>query len=82
MNALEQYFARTGGNMKRLAGRIGCAASTLSRPLAGKRDPSVSLARKVEEVTDGAVTAQDFIAICLGAAKAKPAQALEERVTG
>ncbi|MEN5084293.1 helix-turn-helix transcriptional regulator [Bosea sp. TWI1241] len=71
MNALEQYFAdHPGENLNRLAARIGCAASTLSRPIAGKRNPSVTLATKVEETTGGAVSAQEFIAICIAAARA------------
>lgn len=68
MNELERYFHNSGENLNRLAQRIGCAPSTLSRPLKGERDTSVQLARKVEEHTAGAVSAESFLAICMKAA--------------
>lgn len=68
MNELERYFRDSGENLNRLAQRIGCAPSTLSRPLRGQRDTSVQLARKVEEHTAGAVSAEAFLSICMKAA--------------
>ena len=68
MNALDKYFAETGENAHRLAAKIGCSASTITRPLRGDRNPSVKLARLIEQHTDGRVTAQQFIAICMDAA--------------
>lgn len=70
MNALDQYFADTGENAHRLAAKIGCSASTLTRPLRGERNPSVKLARLVEQHTEGRVTAKQFMAICIDAAGA------------
>lgn len=67
MNALDVYFSETGENPHRLAAKIGCSASTITRPLRGDRNPSVKLARRIERHTDGRVTAQQFIAICLEA---------------
>lgn len=75
MNRIEQYFADTGDNMAKLAERIGCAPSTITRPLRGERNPSVKLARLVEIHTRGRVTAGEFIAICMAAAKDVPAMA-------
>ena len=67
MNALDAYFAETGENTHRLATKIGCSTSTITRPLRGERNPSVKLARKIEQHTGGRVSAQEFIAICLAA---------------
>lgn len=71
MNALDLYFSETGENAHRLAARIGCSTSTITRPLRGERNPSVKLARLIESHTAGRVTAQQFIAICLDAAPAE-----------
>lgn len=70
MNALDVYFSETGENAHKLAARIGCSASTITRPLRGERNPSVKLARLVEHHTAGRVSAQQFIAICLDASAA------------
>lgn len=75
MNALDTYFAETGDNAHRLAAKIGCSASTITRPLRGERDPSVKLARLIEQHTQGKVTAQQFISICMDAAAASLAEA-------
>ncbi len=73
MNALDAYFSETGENTHRLAAKIGCSTSTITRPLRGERNPSVKLARKIEQHTSGRVTAQEFIAICLKAEAASAA---------
>lgn len=70
MNELDTYFAETGENAHRLAVRIGCSASTITRPLRGERNPSVKLAKLIEQHTGGRVSAQQFIAICMNAASA------------
>lgn len=77
MNALDLYFTETGENAHRLAARIGCSASTLTRPLRGERNPSVKLARLVEQHTGGRVTAKQFMAICIDAAASAPASLAE-----
>lgn len=69
MNALEQYFDTTGDNLHRLALRIGRSHSALSRPLAGTRDTSTTIALDVERGTDGQVTAIQFLKICVTARK-------------
>lgn len=74
MNALDAYFTETGENTHRLAAKIGCSTSTITRPLRGERNPSVKLARKIEQHTGGRVSAQEFIAICLEAESAVAAQ--------
>lgn len=72
MNALDVYFSETGENAHRLAAKIGCSASTITRPLRGDRNPSVKLAKLVEKHTGGRVGAQQFIAICMEAANPAP----------
>jgi len=67
MNALEQYFAETDENISKLAERIGCAPSSITRPLKGERNVSMSLALQVEKATGRKVTAEQFMAICLSA---------------
>lgn len=69
MNALEQYFSATGDNLHQLALRIGRSHTALSRPLAGVRDTSTTIAFDVERGTDGQVTAIQFLEICVTARK-------------
>lgn len=69
MNALERYFENTGTNVSALAAKIGCAVSTLTRPLAGIRNVSMDVAIDVEKATDAQVSASEFMAICLTAKK-------------
>jgi transcriptional regulator with XRE-family HTH domain len=72
-NALTRYFRETGENLSILASRMGRAPSTLTRPVNGERNPSISLAREVEQATGGRVGAAAFIEICMSARSA-PAQ--------
>lgn len=65
MNALQTFLDRNSENISAFAVRIGRSPSTLTRALKGERNPSVSLALDVERGTAGAVSAQDFISICL-----------------
>lgn len=67
MDALADYLNETGERLSVFAVRIGRSPSTLSRALAGQRDPSIDLARDVERGTAGRVTAIQFLAICLTA---------------
>jgi transcriptional regulator with XRE-family HTH domain len=70
MDALSKYLEDGNEKLSAFATRIGRAPSTLSRVLSGQRDPSFDLARDVEAGTDGAVSALQFLEICLAA---KPA---------
>lgn len=73
MNALDLYFESTGTNLSALAAKIGCAVSTLSRPLSGSRNASMDVAIDVERATGGRVTASQFMSICIDAKKAHAA---------
>ncbi|MGF3022688.1 hypothetical protein ACQVP2_07650 [Methylobacterium aquaticum] len=81
MNALERYFAETGENAHKLAERIGCAASTITRPLKGERNVSLDFAISIEKATAGRVTAEDFVSICLAAKKRASGEAHAEQVS-
>lgn len=67
MDALSNYLNETGERLSAFAVRIGRSPSTLSRALSGQRDPSVDLARDVENGTGGRVTKLQFLALCLSA---------------
>ena len=71
MNALKRYFEETGENTLRLAERMGVAPSTITRPLRGERNVRLDTALQVEIATDGRVTAEDFLSICVAAKRAK-----------
>jgi len=74
MNTLDIYFAETGDNASKLAERIGRAVSSITRPLNGERNASMTLALDVERGTGGCVTASEFLSICLAAKKMREAQ--------
>lgn len=65
MDALSIYLVETGEKLSTFAVRIGRSPSTLSRALAGQRDPSIDLARDVERGTGSRVTAIQFLEICI-----------------
>lgn len=67
MDALSAYLNENGERLSAFATRIGRSPSTLSRALAGQRDPSFGLARDVERGTGGRVPAIRFLEICLAA---------------
>ena len=67
MNALTRYFETSGDSIAKLAGRIGRSPSTITRPLRGERNVSMNVALEIEAGTGGAVTASEFVAICLDA---------------
>lgn len=67
MDALTDYLKDNGERLSAFAVRIGRSPSTLSRALAGQRDPSIDLARDVERGSAGRVTKIQFLEICLSA---------------
>jgi hypothetical protein len=67
MDALSNYLIESGERLSAFAVRIGRSPSTLSRALSGQRDPSVDLARDVEQGTGGRVTKLQFLELCLSA---------------
>lgn len=71
MTTFDIYLAANGECASQFAVRIGRSPSTLTRALKGERDPSMQLARDVERGTGGAVTAVEFLAICLAADQPK-----------
>lgn len=77
MNALERYFRDTGSSASKLAELVGCSPSSITRPLNGERNASMDLALGVERATAGAVTADEFLAICLAAKRGAPAPSAE-----
>lgn len=60
MKKLQSYLTDKGMKSAEFAKRVGCSAPTISRILTGKRYPSPSLARKIEEETEGRVTLRDL----------------------
>ena len=81
MSNLEAYFQETGETASSLAAKIGCAVTTITRPVRGERKASVDLALDIERVTEGRVTAAAFLDDCLSARRAfsapSPAEAAE-----
>ena len=51
MNTLSQYIARENTTQAALAEKLGVSASTISLLLAGKRQPSLTLTKRIEAVT-------------------------------
>lgn len=66
---LSQYFRDNGENASTLAAKMGCAVTTITRPLRGDRKASTDLAIDVERATGGRVTASAFLSDCLAARK-------------
>ena len=77
MNAMQVYFAETGENATKLAERIRCSPSSITRPMAGEKNASMDLALEIERGTGGKVTAEQFLAICLSAKRAKSNEGAE-----
>lgn len=77
-NSLDRYLRETGEKLSAIAARMGMHPSSLTRPLNGDRDPTVSLARKFEEAVNGRVTAAEFIEICMMAKSATTAPSQPE----
>jgi DNA-binding transcriptional regulator YdaS (Cro superfamily) len=66
---IKAYFSETGETPSSLAAKIGRSVSTITRPLRGERNASMNVALQVERVTEGRVTADDFMSACLAAKK-------------
>lgn len=69
---LADYLTQHDLTHEGFARMIGCEQPTVSRFVAGARIPSPVLMRKIVEVTNGAVTANDFFGI-----EAAPAEGAE-----
>lgn len=65
MTTLHSYLEVQNVSLSAFARSIGRSASTLTRALCGQRAPSFSLALDVERGTDSAVTAEEFLSICM-----------------
>ncbi len=70
-DALTTYLSSTSMSLSMFAEKIGRSPSTLTRALNGARNPSIKLAREIEQHTKGEVTARDFIDLCLSPSKTK-----------
>lgn len=57
---LAEYCASTGEKLDALARRMGLKRGHLNKIAKGDRDPSMDLARRISEATDGKVTPTDL----------------------
>jgi transcriptional regulator with XRE-family HTH domain len=60
---LHDFLQSTGQTPSAFASRLSVAPSTVSRWLSGDRRPSLAVMVRISEITDGAVTAADFMAV-------------------
>jgi transcriptional regulator with XRE-family HTH domain len=60
---LHDFLQSTGQTPSAFAARLSVAPSTVSRWLSGDRRPSLSVMVRISEITGGAVTAADFMAV-------------------
>jgi len=74
MDAFSDYLEGQNETISAFSRRIGRAPSTLTRALSGERRPSDELAAAVAAGTQGKVSEELFILICLAARKARNAQ--------
>lgn len=58
---LKQFLDETGIKRKFLAQKIGVDPITLTSIVNGKRDISLSVAIRIEDVTEGKVTCRDIV---------------------
>jgi len=58
---LKDYLRETGMKKKFLAHKIGVNPITLTSFLTGKRDISLSVGIRIEDVTNGAVTCREIV---------------------
>lgn len=65
LNKVQRYLARSGDTISALAAKAGVADTTIRRVLWGQADPTVPLARKIEEATAGQLTAKEFMLCCM-----------------
>lgn len=59
---LREYIEANGLSPTKFAKQIGVPTSTITRVIAGHRDPGLDLLRKIHVATEGAVTPNDFLA--------------------
>lgn len=59
---LDEYLAKTGISQPAFAADIGCTQAAVSRYVSRRRIPRPRLMARIEKVTNGAVTANDFFA--------------------
>jgi transcriptional regulator with XRE-family HTH domain len=58
---LQKFRGRAGLTVEALARQLGISKSSLSRIENGKQNPSLSLLRRINKITAGKVTANDFL---------------------
>ena len=58
---LKTYLTENGIKQRHIAEKCGVADSTIGNILKGKYKPSPNLARKIERVTEGAVTLEELL---------------------
>ncbi len=62
MNQLRAYLAQNNIRQSALAETLGVSNGYMSQIINGDKRPSLDLAVKIEDVTDGAVTARSWVA--------------------
>ncbi|OYX57675.1 MAG: hypothetical protein B7Y86_05355 [Brevundimonas subvibrioides] len=63
MANLDQYLSRRRGSQAELAKRLGLGAGTLSSIRHGQRRPSSTLAKRIEDATNGEVSAAALLGL-------------------
>ena len=63
MANLDQYLSRKRGSQAELAKRLGLGAGTLSSIRNGQRRPSSTLAKRIEDATNGEVSAAALLGL-------------------
>jgi len=58
---LATYFQIADTNFRQLALEVGVDPSTMHRYMSGSRIPSLKIAIKIEDATDGEVTVRDLL---------------------
>lgn len=58
---LKEYFTKNGISLHKFAKLIGVSNSTLYNIIDGKNDVRLSIAIKIEDLTNKAVTARDLL---------------------
>jgi transcriptional regulator with XRE-family HTH domain len=61
IHPLKEYRVRKGLTLAKLACRVGVQVPALSKIENWQRMPSMSLAARIQEATNGAVTPNDFL---------------------
>lgn len=60
---LGDWMAQEHISQDELATKLGCDRSTVTRYVGGKRRPRAGMMRRIRSVTNGAVTANDFVGL-------------------